>query len=213
MKIVAIADIHSRIDYQPSVTSILEKADLILIAGDITNFGDCEEAITVIETLLSYNKNLLAVPGNCDRPGVANALASRGINIHATERTFGNVRILGLGGCNKTPFHTPTEYTEPELAAFLNKYQEPAGSGREILVSHAPPHKTKLDRVFLGFHVGSKAIRTYIEDKRPDVVVCGHIHEARGFDHINETLIINPGPFPKNYAVIDVNERISFELY
>jgi hypothetical protein len=66
--------------------------------------------------------------------------------------------------------------------------------------------------VFFGFHVGSKAVRRVIEYFQPDVFVCGHIHEARGFDYLGNTLAINPGPFPKHYAIIELSDTIKYEL-
>lgn len=213
MKIIAISDIHSRLDYQPSVTSRLGKADLVLVAGDITNFGDHKEASVIVERLLQYNNNILAVPGNCDHVGVNDTLISHGIDIHGRERCFKGITLFGLGGCNNTPFHTPNEYSEPDMTMLLSRFSRNPQAGKFIFLSHAPPYKTKLDRVFFGFHAGSKAIRKFIEQTHPDLVVCGHIHEARGFDYIGDTLILNPGAFPKHLAEIDFNERISFQLH
>jgi Icc-related predicted phosphoesterase len=121
--------------------------------------------------------------------------------------------FFGIGGCNKTPFHTPQEYTDDEMRDFLKNFRQKSESSKQVLVTHAPPHKTKLDKIFLGLHVGSKVIREFIDNFQPDLAVCGHIHEARGVDHIGKTLIINPGPFPKHYALIEVGDNIEYELY
>lgn len=213
MKILALTDIHSRVYYTQQVTNQLQQADLVLIAGDITNFGDREEANLIIEKLLLLNRNILAIPGNCDHVGVLDTLVARNMNLHAATKITGNTMFFGIGGCNKTPFHTPQEYSEQEIAGLLGNFAKTPDVDRFIFISHAPPYKTKLDRVILGFHVGSKAIRNFIEDFKPDVVVCGHIHEARGYDYIGEALIINPGPFPKHYGLIQINGKIEFELY
>jgi len=213
MNIVAIADIHGRTDYPKETTAELRKADLVLIAGDITNFGDSDDAEQVLERLASANKRIVAVPGNCDRLGVNQTLTAKTMNLHSVSISIGSVALYGIGGCSKTPFHTPQEYSEKEISQILNNLAVPKEAQTHILVSHAPPHNTKLDKVLIGFHVGSKAVRKFIEDSQPDLVVCGHIHEARGADRIGKTLIINPGPFPKHYGVVNIDGVINYELH
>jgi len=212
MKIFAIADIHGRTDYPKEVAAELQHADLILIAGDITNFGDSDDAEHVLEQLISLNRRILAVPGNCDRRGVNRMLTVKKMNLHGVRWNIGGAVLYGIGGCSKTPFHTPQEYSETEISDILNGFEVSREAKTHILVSHAPPNNTKLDKVLIGFHVGSKAIRKFIEDFQPDLVICGHIHEARGADRIGKTLIINPGPFPKHYSMIHLDGTISYEL-
>ena len=66
--------------------------------------------------------------------------------------------------------------------------------------------------MFLGKHVGSTAVRTFIEKNKPDVVVCGHIHEARGTDILGSTLMINCGSAAQgNYAMIDIGNTVEME--
>jgi len=60
--------------------------------------------------------------------------------------------------------------------------------GRSVALFHAPPYRTSLDRaaldgrtfehVPLDVHVGSIAIRRFIEDRRPLVTLHGHVHES-----------------------------------
>ena len=213
MKIFALSDIHSRLDYPEPVTAQLRSADLVIIAGDITNFGNHEDAKKVIASITAYNARVLAVPGNCDRPGVAELLFNNGMNIHGKARIVNDVMLFGLGGCNKTPFHTPQEYSNREMARLLQGFHRRPNIEKYILVTHAPPHKTKLDRVFFGLHVGSKAIREFIEYFTPDLAICGHIHEARGVDCIGKTVVINPGTFPEHYALINFDTSLHYELH
>ncbi len=60
----------------------------------------------------------------------------------------------------------------------LNRLFELAGTGKIILVSHAPPKNTNLDIISTNEHVGSDAIRKIIEERQPYVVLSGHIHET-----------------------------------
>ncbi len=47
-----------------------------------------------------------------------------------------------------------------------------------IYVFHSPPYNTRLDLLPHMQHVGSKAIRQFIETQRPLLVLSGHIHET-----------------------------------
>jgi Icc-related predicted phosphoesterase len=59
---------------------------------------------------------------------------------------------------------------------------------RAVMLFHAPPHDTTLDRagldgmtiehVPLDVHVGSIAIRRFIEERQPLVTLHGHVHES-----------------------------------
>jgi Icc-related predicted phosphoesterase len=85
--------------------------------------------------------------------------------------------IAGLGYSSPTPFHTPGEYSEEELASRLEKF---AALKPLVLIAHAPPFDTALDRVRGGLHAGSRAVREFIEKHQPEYFFCGHIHEAEG---------------------------------
>lgn len=47
-----------------------------------------------------------------------------------------------------------------------------------VLVTHSPPYNTDLDIEKHGLHVGSAAIKKFIEEEKPFVTLHGHIHEA-----------------------------------
>jgi Icc-related predicted phosphoesterase len=63
----------------------------------------------------------------------------------------------------------------------------------KIMVTHVPPHNTKLDD--LGWtNAGSKGVRKAIEKIQPDLCLCGHIHETFGkSEKIGKTKVINVG--------------------
>jgi len=66
-----------------------------------------------------------------------------------------------------------------------------------ILIIHQPPYKTKLDMV-MDVHCGNKSFTRFIKEKKPSLVICGHLHENEGKeDKIGKTRIVNPGPFGK----------------
>ena len=77
-----------------------------------------------------------------------------------------------------------------------------------ILVAHPPPLNTRTDVIASGIHVGSPAVRTFIEAVQPALCLTGHIHEARGTDLLGATRIINPGML-KDGAWIEIVADVS----
>ncbi|WP_252901414.1 metallophosphoesterase family protein [Vulcanisaeta sp. JCM 14467] len=76
-----------------------------------------------------------------------------------------------------------------------------------MLVSHYPPYGTNVDKAWNGEHIGSKSVRKLIEDIKPLVVLCGHVHESRGIDKLGSTVIVNPGPLASGYyAIVSVSD-------
>jgi hypothetical protein len=120
---------------------------------------------------------------------------------------------MGVGGSSYTPFDTPFELAEEEIMDTLNRGWIDHGSRWTVLVSHEPPRDTRVDRTFSGMHVGSPSVRRFVEEKKPSIVFCGHIHEARGKDKINDTIIVNPGAARHgNYAEALFDEEITIRL-
>ena len=68
-----------------------------------------------------------------------------------------------------------------------------------ILVAHAPPYDSKLDRLpNLDYPIGSRAVRRCVENRRPWCALHGHVHEAPAVtgsfvDEIGGVPCINPG--------------------
>jgi hypothetical protein len=86
-------------------------------------------------------------------------------------------------------------------------------SCRETLLTHTPPRDTQLDAIRHGDHVGSSSVREFIELTRPALVICGHIHEARGIDRLGPTQMVNCGTaFRGHYALVEVGADLKIEL-
>ncbi len=208
MKIVIITDIHGNTSPIGKFGKALSEADLVIIAGDITNFGGEKEARKVIDEVSSYNADILAVTGNCDTKEVDDYLNTLGINLHGRSITKDGLAIVGAGGSLPCPSPTPNVYSEEEYTAiFKDSVEGLDKKARMILVSHQPPVNTINDRVTSGEHVGSISVREFIEKYEPLVCFSGHIHEAPGIDVIGRTKIVNPGPLgTRSYAYLDVKD-------
>ncbi len=96
--------------------------------------------------------------------------------------------FFGLGaGVPVTPWDWSFDLTEEEAESKLSGC--PAGA---VLVVHSPPkgHVDGHDK-----HLGSEAILRTIEERRPPLAVCGHIHECWGEESmVGDTRIVNLGP-------------------
>ena len=210
LNILAITDIHGHKEYFNSLKAVLSKKeiDCIIICGDITNFGTKNDAMDILGSIKEFDIPLFAIPGNCDQREIVGVLDELEINLHEKKALFNEYALYGFGGSNITPFGTPFETEDdtiyekvaPIVQDDLNK----------IFVFHAPPYNTKLD--FIGNdHVGSKSIRKLIEEFEPTLVLCGHIHEARGLDRIGDTLVVNPGVFGYGeIAIVHEEEKVEF---
>lgn len=215
---IGIGDIH---DDLAAVERLLALPDLagasgILVSGDLTIRGDVPQAGRVLDALRRAGPVVLAQIGNMDKAGVDAYLTREGVNIHASGRvTAGGVGILGVGWSTPTPFGTPSEASEEQLAAWLAAAdQAVAGCSKRLLVSHTPPYGTATDVVGAGVHVGSRAVREFIERVQPDVCLTGHIHEARAVDALGRTRIVNPGALSAGgYArIADDGQRLTAAL-
>lgn len=212
---IGIGDIHESIDNVTRIPGIKDAAGVI-IHGDITNRGDFDRAAELLKTVKDQNPIIYAQFGNMDKKGVDKFLTEKGYNIHRRGLDLGNgVGLFGVGGSTPTPFGTPSEFSDGDLAKWvMQAYNQVKHLPRLIMVAHTPPFDTTTDLVMTGDHVGSRSVRMFIEKFNPDVCLTGHIHESRGTDRIGDTVIVNPGMIAGGgYAVIRFDgERLSAEL-
>ena len=205
MRIVAFGDVHQRPEQCGKIPG-LDACDYLLVNGDLTNFGGRGAAARVIAALRQFCPRVFAQTGNLDRRSASEFLAQEGIDLHGQARLLvkggDSLMVIGLGGSNPTPFFTPNELSELALARLLDQAWRQAralatdgANLPTLLLTHAPPHGTQLDRLKNGRHVGSKAVRAFIEQYQPSLCVCGHIHEAKGEDRLGATILFNPGAF------------------
>lgn len=211
MRLLIISDIHGQVDKVKRLSSALKGIELVLIAGDITTFGEADHAAAVLEPLLSQPAPVLAVPGNCDPEGVSQYLESKQISLQGRTLQQGGYLFVGAGGSLPCPGLTPNEcndsFFETILCKALHRNEANSafsGSKRLILVTHQPAFGTAVDTVE-GRSTGSSSIRRFIETHQPVLAVSGHIHEAFGTDQIGTTVLINPGPLKQGrYATVDI---------
>ena len=175
MKLLIFSDIHG--DKAALEKLMAMEADYYFADGDLANWGRGLDQLGPI--LEKRAEKMYVLPGNHEsEDDVARFCEQYGFHaFHGQSLEVAGYKIAGLGYSNPTPFDTPGEYTEEELAARLEKF---AGLEPLILICHAPPKNTQLDRADEGQHFGSQAVRDFIDRYQPRYFYCGHIHEAAG---------------------------------
>ncbi|MEX2261083.1 MAG: metallophosphoesterase [Bryobacteraceae bacterium] len=174
MKLLIFSDIHSDLKALERVMAI--EADYYIAAGDLVNFG---RGLDRCGELMRHSADRVWVmPGNNESAAqIEDFCRDFGFhNFHETSMQVDGYHIAGLGYSNPTPFGTPGEYTEAEIAARLKPF---ATLDPLVLICHCPPIDTPLDEA-RGGHFGSTAVREFLEQYPPVWFFCGHIHEAEG---------------------------------
>ena len=175
MKLLIFSDIHA--DYEALEELMKIEADQYFAAGDLVNWAEGLDKVGPI--LAQHAERMHVLPGNHESESDIEELCESFHlhNFHGKTMQLGNYHVAGLGYSNPTPFDTPGEYSEEELAERLSKFAELSPL---ILICHCPPKDTPLDRAEGGAHFGSSAVREFIEKHQPEYFFCGHIHEAAG---------------------------------
>jgi Icc-related predicted phosphoesterase len=217
LKILAIADLHGRIDRLLSLN--LVDADLIAVCGDLHNGGSEEEARPVVEALSGLGLPVLIVPGNMDPRAFAVRLWEEAgfISLHRAAHMLqdDDCGFIGMGGIvargGRDPDNPARQYhREDDVYANLSRnYEEISYAGRKIVVTHQPPFGF-LDTLYNGEPSGSVCLRRFLEERQPDLLLCGHIHEARGVARLGRTMGVNVGELRCGYsALVKVDDDIS----
>ncbi|MDG6220200.1 MAG: metallophosphoesterase family protein [Candidatus Thermoplasmatota archaeon] len=192
MKLLALSDIHGNESVLYWARELVQQhsPNIIALAGDITHFGPPQWAEGFVRGLRKLGPMVVGVPGNCDPPEVARSIElGGGVSLHDRRVELEGLVFAGVGGSDPTPFHTLYERDEKEFRKAL----EGMMSGVDVFVSHAPPMGKNDFSNFSGVHAGSPVLAEILEQHRPNVVITGHIHEARGIIEEKGIVYINPG--------------------
>ena len=193
----------------------------------------------LIKEIETFGKNVFLIMGNDDFK--VNMKVLENIEnlklIHKKMEKIGSKKIIGYSFVNPTPFRLldwekkefeDSKETKKFSDEIIRSIEEEKGTIEQdlqqlkkisnpkstIYVMHAPPFNTKLDVINTGNHVGSKAIRNFIEKEQPYLTLHGHIHESPKMsgsyiDKVNNTICINVGSsYPKdllNCIIFDIN--------
>jgi uncharacterized protein len=175
LKLLVFSDIHG--DWKRLEQLLSRDADYYIAAGDQVTWARGLDRCG--EVLQSRGDRVYVLPGNHESADQVAAMCARyGLHdLHGRHFEAGAWHVAGLGYSNPTPFNTPGEYSETQIADRLSRF---ADLKPLVLICHAPPYKTTLDRIRDGLHAGSRSVAEFIERYQPAYFFCGHIHEAEG---------------------------------
>jgi Icc-related predicted phosphoesterase len=202
MKIYAVADIHGAQYRVNEIREIIEenKPDIVCICGDITQFGPADIATLLLDQIPG---KILAILGNIDPVDVLQGVNKNHVeNIQHRRYVYKGVSFLGVSGVSDE--ETFSFFSNQATASFLKNI--------DVLLTHVPPYGFQ-DMVFFGRHAGSKIIYEIIQDIKPRLVLCGHIHEDPGFSNADKTVVVNCSMGKRGKgAIINLDENIIVEM-
>lgn len=191
MRLLAFSDLHRDLDQATTLVEMSREADVVIGAGD---FASVHEGLAeTIAVLSAIEAPTVLVPGNNETDEAlreATADWSAATVLHGDGTAIDGIEFFGLGaGVPITPWDWSFDLDDEAAAAMLAPCPEEA-----FLVLHSPP-RGHCDASAGGDHFGSEALLRAIEQKRPRLAVCGHIHESWGCEsRIGDTPVHNLGP-------------------
>lgn len=199
LSLLVISDIHGsyRSLNRINATIYNQEPDGVIICGDITNFGDRDEAIDILKKI--DTDTLLGVIGNCDPIEVQNSFDDiGGTNLDMSTHEIDGFIFAGLSGSN---------YSKERLSRF-----EKIAHRADIFVFHAPPYGF-LDITSKGKHIGERGLLEIISNSSPRLILNGHVHESRGIIKDEGIVYVNPGPaYEDNLAIVKIGDTIRAKL-
>ncbi len=191
MRVLAFSDLHRDLPQAATLVAMSAEADVVIGAGDFASVHEGLEE--TIAALAAIEAPTILVPGNNETvDALREAAASWGAAriLHGEATTIEGIEFFGLGaGIPVTPWDWSFDLDEAAAGAMIGDC--PPGAA---LVLHSPP-KGHCDANSSGEHFGSEALLEGIEEKRPPIALCGHIHESWGCEsQIGATRVCNLGP-------------------
>jgi Icc-related predicted phosphoesterase len=205
IRIAATADVHFGTDsagtLRPQLEHVAERADVFLIAGDLTRHGSDDEAAVLAEELRGIDVPTYAVLGNhdyeLDEPDqIRDVMETAGVRTLMNEAETVDVdgcrvAIMGAKGFGGGFFGAcGSDYGEPEMKAFIRhtksiataietKLAEMEADVRVAMLHYSPIEDTlRGERLEIYPFLGSYLLAEAIDRSGADLVVHGHAHNG-----------------------------------
>lgn len=192
MRLVCISDTHNKL-----AKLTLPPADLLVVAGDITNMGTAQEFIVfnhvVGQIKDKYRFGVLVIPGNHDLGAakdfnfVKGLLTNVAYFIHHEEVIIDGKRFFGSA---YTPRFCNWSFNLDRGPAIKAKW-DLIPNGIDVLITHGPPYGILDETLPNDEHVGCSDLFDAVMRVKPQVHIFGHIHNSYGIKDFNGTTFIN----------------------
>src|SRR5215213_4144101 len=234
VRVAAVGDLHLRGREEPSavpgLSGLAENADLLLVAGDLTENGRLLEAEAAGELLAAARLPVVAVLGNHDlrslrRVAFRRALERYGIEVLdgcATVVRLPNGSRVGIAGTSGSgggfwPHEGPTAIHTRTLKRLAIRARRECEALERALVSleadvriatlHFAPTTTTLGREPFAKYwmLGNCELGVVLDRRAPDLVIHGHAHLGT----LNGS---TPGGLPVRNVALPVVGRVHLEI-
>ena len=192
IKILAASDIHgdSSLAKKLALKAEKEKVDLVILCGDLTIQDNLMQGI--ISPFTKKNKKVILIPENHETLATADFLAELydATNLHGYSIKFKDVGLFGCGAANSGLSKMSDKEVYDVLKRSFNYIKD---TRKKIMVTHVHPQGSNIEK-FSTIVKGSGGVTKAIKQLKPDLLLCGHVHEAAGIEEkIGSTRIINVG--------------------
>lgn len=212
-RVVCISDTHS---LHWGMVHQIPEGDILIHAGDITNYGSIEDVIDFcifLDTVPIQHKVICG--GNHDfcfeneqRNLALETLKKHGI--HYLENNGIIVDSLNIYGSGWTPEFYNWAMMYPRNSEKAKLLWNNIPKNTDILITHGPV-KGILDLCHYDkFNAGCELLLEKVQELGIPVHVCGHIHEDYGFRKVGKTTFINASTCSLRYKPI--NKPIVFDI-
>jgi len=200
VRIAAIGDLHCQTDSRGKIRELLSgvnEADVLLLAGDLTNVGLLEEMDVLLDELGHFDLPVVAVPGNHDHENdnievLLNMMRSRSIHVlDGTTFELGDVGFVGTKGfCGGFANLRIQPFGERAIKAFiqatldevvrLEKAAMSLSCRRKVGILHYSPISATLEgeEPELFPFLGSSLFADALDRQGTNVIVHGHAHKG-----------------------------------
>lgn len=205
IRVAATADVHFGRDsagtLRPHLEHISERADVFLIAGDLTRCGEPDEAMVLADELADVEIPTIAVLGNhdyhADHPDrIRDVLCARGVQVlegedHEVLVDGCRVAVAGAKGFGGGfAGACASDFGEPEMKAFIRHTKDVSDRVEELLAKtdadvriallHYSPIEETLrgERLEIYPFLGSYLLAEAIDRAGADLVLHGHAHNG-----------------------------------
>lgn len=236
MRVLGISDVHSPLwlkDLEEAVQRAGEKADLLLIAGDMVDRGNAKYYKKVIDILAKLDAKMVAVFGNDEYDNVKDIIREENPEVTFLEDESTvmeiNGRRIGIVG-SRGSLEMPTTWQKRNIPGIEKLYSERVRLIGELLMKL----REKVDVTVLLTHyatttqtmrgenprawryLGHRGFEKYMREGLVDVAVHGHVHNGKRTAKVGNTKVYNVA-FPLWWQLVEIDlkreEQVSIEEF